>query len=191
MWSRKVAVGTALVLGLIGITAAIRRMGDRHGSRAETERVETTLRFGALRTPPLEGLAELRQGMAAAPNHPYALLATTIDRLTKPDEKILILSCSPQLLYFAERAPMGRCLVYQRGLFESAAWRREHRARLEQSPPALVVAPIGFQLLAPDQGFRAGQPEMYDYVLVHYGRVEELRSNLMLLARTSNASPPS
>ncbi len=147
---------------------------------------------------PLAGLAELARGLDAAPEDPTALLVAAIDRLTTPDQKILILTYSPQLLYFADRGPVGRCLVYQRGLFESPAWRHEHRARIEAHPPALVVAPRGFEYLAIGQGFRAGQPEIYEYVRAHYapvggevvGEAVETQGELVLLAPTSTASPP-
>jgi hypothetical protein len=132
--------------------------------------------------PPLAGLAELRRGLAAAPDHPYAQLVTTIDRLTAPTDKILITSISPQLFFFAKRAPSGFCLAYQRGLFDSPQWRREHMTGLERDPPALVVAPINLESKYAHLAFAVTQPEMHEYVAAHYPYVVERRGDLMLLA---------
>jgi len=141
--------------------------------------------------PALAGLAELRRGLAAVPSHPYAQLVTSIDRLTRPSDRIIVLSYAPQLLVFADRGASGLCVTYQRGLFDSPPWRREHLTQLEQSPPALVVAPTGFWRLGPDEDFRATQPEMYEFLRAHYQTVVDQRANLMLLAPSDGFRAPS
>lgn len=136
-----------------------------------------------IRSAPLAGLKELRDGLSAIPNHPLAQVVATIDRLSKPTDEILVVSAEPQLLVFADRPASGLCFVYLRGIFDSPRWRREHLARLEQNPPALVVATRRFFSFGPDEDFRATQPEMYEFLRAHYKVVAvEQTSNFVLLA---------
>ena len=135
-----------------------------------------------LRRNPLAGLAELRQGVAAAPEHPYALIVAAIDGLTKPTDEILIVPNLPQLLVFADRPASGLCFTYMRGVFDSPTWRSLQVARLEQHPPALVVAPQNFFASTYNEGFRASQPEMYEFLRTHYRPTPfEGGSNVLLL----------
>jgi hypothetical protein len=141
-----------------------------------------------IRSAPLSGLVELQQGMAGVPNHPYVRIVAAIDRLTQPTDEVLILPNAPQLLVFANRPTSGLCFAYLRGVFDSPTWRPMQLARLEQSPPALVVAPRGFFAMKPDEGFRASQPEMYDFLRAHYQPIAfEEGSSAMLLVPTGSS----
>jgi hypothetical protein len=130
----------------------------------------------------LSGLAELQRGLAAVPNHPYARIVAAIDRSTKPTDEVLIIPNAPQLLVFANRPASGLCFTYLRGVFDSPTWRSLQLARLEQKPPALVVATQRFFAMTPDEGFRASQPEMYDFLRARYRPITvEEGSGVLLL----------
>jgi hypothetical protein len=134
-----------------------------------------------IRDPPFAGLADLRQGLAAVPDHPYTQLIRTIDRVTQPDERILSIY-SPQILLFSHRGPIGLRVTYERGIHDSPYWRQRELARLEESPPPVVVALVNFYQLGPDEGFRASQPEMYEFVRTRY-RAAGRWGNYLLLGR--------
>jgi hypothetical protein len=136
-----------------------------------------------LRSNPLSGLAELRAGLRAIPEHPYTEVVSSIDRLTKPNDEVLVVIFAPQLLVFADRPSSGLSFAYQRGLFDSPSWRRERMALLGRNPPALVVAPENFADLRPQDEFRASEPEMYEFLLAHYRVVaRQRRAGVIMLA---------
>lgn len=140
---------------------------------------------------PLAGLRALRQGSAAAPSHPYAQLVDSIQRFSAPDDEVLVLVYGPQLLVFAQRPTSGPTVAFQAGLFDSPAWRRERLALLMRHPPALVVVPMNFWQLGPDDDVRASLPEITDVVRQHYRTVVDRRGRYMLLAPEPSFRPPS
>ena len=132
-----------------------------------------------IQDPPFAGIDDLRRGLASVPDHPYARLIAVIQQVTQPDDKILS-TYGPQFLLFAHRAPIGYRVTYERGIHDSPAWRRRELARLEESPPPVVVALVNFYQMGPDDGFRASQPEMYDFVRARYRAAGRFGSYILL-----------
>ncbi|MCC6848204.1 MAG: hypothetical protein IT294_06850 [Deltaproteobacteria bacterium] len=133
---------------------------------------------------PLAGLTDLVRGLEALPNDPNAELVRTLARLSGPDDEILVAAAAPQLPVFAQRPANGLCVMYQPGLFDSPAWRREHVAWLERHPPALVVGSEGLA----DSRFRRSQPEMWETLRARYTTVVARIGGLVVLAPA--ADPP-
>ena len=134
-----------------------------------------------LSDPPFAGIADLRRGLAAVPDHPYARLIAVVQSATRPDQPILSLE-SPQLLLFARRGAAGYRVRYERGIHDSEAWRDRELARLAEGPPPIVIAPAYFYDLGPSQGFRGSQPEVYAFVSSLY-RSAGRWGNVLLLVR--------
>jgi hypothetical protein len=141
--------------------------------------------------PPLEGIQELRQGVAAVPTHPYARFVAAIDRFTTPNDPVLMLAYQPQFLLFAHRPASGPTVAFQAGLFDSPAWRKLRLAELQRDPPALVVVPLDFFQMQPDDELRRSLPEICDFVQQHYRTVVSREGRVMLLAPDPTFRPPS
>jgi hypothetical protein len=139
---------------------------------------------------PLAGLAALRQGVAAAPAHPYAQLVGTIARMTTASDEVLMLAYGPQLLVFARRGASGPTVAYQRGLFDSASWRRERLIQFRRRPPALVVVPNSLRQLDPDEDLRVSLPEIYELVRRDYPQIVDRQGRYTLLAPAPSVRPP-
>lgn len=139
---------------------------------------------------PLAGLAALRQGVAAAPEHPYAQLVETIARMTTPSDEVLMLAYGPQLLVFARRGASGATVAYQRGLFDSGGWRRERLVQFQHRPPALVVIPNSLWQLDPNDDPQASLPEIYQLVRRDYPRIVDRQGRYALLAPDPALRPP-
>jgi hypothetical protein len=132
--------------------------------------------------PLFSGLAELSNGASAAPDHPYAQLVASIQRWSAPTDEVFDLVYGPQLLFFAQRPTHGPTVAFQRGLFDSPAWRRERIAELQRHPPALVIVPMAFGQLGPDDELPSALPEIYEFVRAHYPRVVDRRGRYLVLA---------
>ncbi len=141
--------------------------------------------------PPLAGMQALGRGVAAAPEHPYAQLVQSIDRLSTPSDEVLVLVYGPQLLVFARRPASGPTVAYQRGLFDAPAWQQERLAQLRRHPPALIVVPNWFWQLGPNDDLRGAMPELYDFVRTNYRQIVDRRGRYVLLAPDPSFRPPS
>ncbi|MEO6026642.1 MAG: hypothetical protein ABIR79_07245 [Candidatus Binatia bacterium] len=141
--------------------------------------------------PPLAGIRELRQGVAAAPDHPYAHFVAAIAGNSTPNDPVLMLAYQPQLFIFAERPVSGPTVAFQAGLFDSPEWRRIRLADLQRDPPALVVVPGNFWTLAPEDDLRRSLPEIYEFVHTHYRTVVTRQGRVMLLAPDTGFRAPS
>jgi hypothetical protein len=164
-------IAAAWALAIASLTVLVPLAAQRH------------LDLSPVRSSPFSGLAELRAGLGAIPDHPYTEVVASIGRLTKPSDEVLLAVSAPQLLVFANRPTSGLLFVFHRGIFDSPAWRRERLAMLERKPPALIVAPANFADLRPEEGFRASEPDMYEFVRAHYRVVAtQRRAGMIMLA---------
>jgi len=141
-----------------------------------------------IQDPPFAGISDLRRGLASVPDHPYTRLIQTIHQVTQPDDKILA-TYAPQVLLFGHRAPIGYRVTYERGIHDSPFWRQRELARLEEHPPPVVVALRNFYDLGPGDGFRASQPEMYEFIRTRY-RPAGRWGNYILLGRNDIVRDP-
>ena len=140
--------------------------------------------------PPLAGATELEEGLAAAPTHPYARFVAAIDRYSAPSDAVLMLAYQPQFFLFADRPASGPTVAFQAGLFDSPEWRRVRLAELQRDPPALVVVPLDFWSLGPEDELTRSLPEIVDFVRTYYRTVVTREGRVMLLAPDPSFRPP-
>jgi hypothetical protein len=116
-----------------------------------------------------------------SPMRAIDLKVATIQRETRPDEVILDLTASSLLYVLSERRGPGYADVIMPGTFLTDAEERAFLARLEQSPPALVIWPGEDFDDDPARGVARSAPRVARWVQQNYARIGRLGRFILLI----------
>ena len=112
---------------------------------------------------------DLAQGASAGSRqYNIAEIAHTIQKLSGPDDSILIVPHSAKHIYYwADRRMSGMTTIYT-GFYSQPRWKDKILHSVEQDPPRLIVVDESYFTSSDENLFKTYYPELYEYISTTY-----------------------
>ena len=131
---------------------------------------------------------DLAQGASAGSRqYNIAEIARTIQKLSGPDDSILIVPHrAKHIYYWADRRMSGITTVYS-GFYSQPRWKDKILHSVEQDPPRLIVVDESYFSSSDENVFRTYYPELYEYTSTRYTKKASTIGQYTLMVQEGSA----